>query len=497
MQTLNDNSRSSGGGKAVARQSMTTSQATLYESGDEESVPLHSTQQFPRTLSEMQDLVPRPPIRKESASTHSLSLYDLDPQDSLPKIPARQSSDRLINASLRRRAHRRFRENSSSGSSTLGPPTSVLVPHESEWSGVSTLMTFEEVGISQSNHGEMIDSGLPPRLEEEPQLSELSMDKEFAEKLPWDKIAIGVAVVPENEVSIDHLACSSEVMRSDDTMSYPSFHHHSSESYLTANNIRPTGEGSSNVVDSGHSQSSVPRSQHHQHHPCQDMPRRSNSERRLASNPPAHAALVRPSRSASVRSIDLDDVQQVATLLYPSQHEIRNIPTPSMPPNLNGGTLSWECHVPHALPAAGHPAMTVSTTTARNNNSCGQDSVVVDKNGAARSWATSTAPTTTSSQPRPVERIMIDVAPGVKYPLRGSRETWNAIEEGRVTVTTCMSCNIELQCLADAQLVACPDCTMLSPVDQASDNSDNTGRYGVGVGVKPSDILRWIQLNNT
>ena len=98
----------------------------------------------------------------------------------------------------------------------------------------------------------------------------------------------------------------------------------------------------------------------------------------------------------------------------------------------------------------------------------------------------------------PVGGVMIDVAPGVKFPLRGADETWKAIEEGRVTVTTCMSCNIELQCLDNAQLVACPDCTMLSPVDQASDNSSssvdyNNDRYGVGVGVKPSDIVRWIQ----
>ena len=93
---------------------------------------------------------------------------------------------------------------------------------------------------------------------------------------------------------------------------------------------------------------------------------------------------------------------------------------------------------------------------------------------------------------------MIQVAPGVKLPLRGSEETWKAIEEGRVTVTTCLFCNIELQCLDNAQLVACPDCTMLSAVDQAFTSSEDPdsnadGRYGVGVGVKPADVIRWVE----
>jgi hypothetical protein len=101
--------------------------------------------------------------------------------------------------------------------------------------------------------------------------------------------------------------------------------------------------------------------------------------------------------------------------------------------------------------------------------------------------------------------IMIDIAPGVKLPLRGRDETWSAIEEGNVTVTMCVCCNMDLNCIFDAQLVICPDCFMLSPVDQtelqgAADDSTTTTppmhRHGVGVGIKGEEILRWVMSNS-
>ena len=97
--------------------------------------------------------------------------------------------------------------------------------------------------------------------------------------------------------------------------------------------------------------------------------------------------------------------------------------------------------------------------------------------------------------------IMIDVAPGVKMPLRGSVETWSAVEEGNVTVTLCVCCNMDLNCIFDAQLVICPDCLCVSPVDQTEqDSATSTAslmhRHGVGVGIKAEEILRWVMSNS-
>lgn len=78
-------------------------------------------------------------------------------------------------------------------------------------------------------------------------------------------------------------------------------------------------------------------------------------------------------------------------------------------------------------------------------------------------------------------------------PLRGAKETWDAIGEGRITITNCLTCQMELNCLDDALMVICPDCTMISPVDQAGDGPEGNKGYGVGVGVKPEEVIKWLQ----
>lgn len=89
--------------------------------------------------------------------------------------------------------------------------------------------------------------------------------------------------------------------------------------------------------------------------------------------------------------------------------------------------------------------------------------------------------------------IQIDVGQGKKMPLRGAKETWAAIGDGRITITNCLTCQIELNCLDDALMVICPDCTMISPVDQAGDGPESSSNYGVGVGVKPEEVIKWLQ----
>ena len=50
------------------------------------------------------------------------------------------------------------------------------------------------------------------------------------------------------------------------------------------------------------------------------------------------------------------------------------------------------------------------------------------------------------------ETPMMEVSPGVVLPLRGSGETWEAIKEGRITVTTCAICSTDLHVIEDAKV---------------------------------------------
>lgn len=88
----------------------------------------------------------------------------------------------------------------------------------------------------------------------------------------------------------------------------------------------------------------------------------------------------------------------------------------------------------------------------------------------------------------------IEVAPGVSLVLIGATETWGAIMDGRVMCTKCIDCDTELTCVDYVQLVICPDCQEISPVDQSEDSSffsiDNEDDcQAVGMGFKQGDIM--------
>jgi hypothetical protein len=87
---------------------------------------------------------------------------------------------------------------------------------------------------------------------------------------------------------------------------------------------------------------------------------------------------------------------------------------------------------------------------------------------------------------------MIDVAPGVTLPLRRSAETWKAIMDGRVIVTPCFCCTQDLTCIEDAELLACSDCWVFSPIEQPNQQHGRRSS-GVCIGVRAEDIMEWIQ----
>jgi hypothetical protein len=90
---------------------------------------------------------------------------------------------------------------------------------------------------------------------------------------------------------------------------------------------------------------------------------------------------------------------------------------------------------------------------------------------------------------------LIEVSPGFNLPLVGSRETWKAIRDGRITITKCCSCQEDLTCIDDADLVVCCDCWVVSPVDQSIAGGTPNGTSStrrVGMGVKTDDMQEWI-----
>ena len=104
-----------------------------------------------------------------------------------------------------------------------------------------------------------------------------------------------------------------------------------------------------------------------------------------------------------------------------------------------------------------------------------------------------------SSSNTPVE---IEVAPGMCLPLRGSNETMMAVDCGRAVTVSCFMCETSLCCVQDCQLVLCPECRILSPVedhcpklyhslphlggwqDDEEDENEQVTRNGVGLGLK-------------
>eukprot|EP00538_Stauroneis_constricta_P002396 CAMPEP_0119570156 /NCGR_PEP_ID=MMETSP1352-20130426/43471_1 /TAXON_ID=265584 /ORGANISM="Stauroneis constricta, Strain CCMP1120" /LENGTH=489 /DNA_ID=CAMNT_0007619821 /DNA_START=252 /DNA_END=1721 /DNA_ORIENTATION=+ len=60
--------------------------------------------------------------------------------------------------------------------------------------------------------------------------------------------------------------------------------------------------------------------------------------------------------------------------------------------------------------------------------------------------------------------LTIEVTPGVYLPLRGSKETLEAVEWGFASRINCMGCSISLGCVPDCQVVICPECRFMSPM---------------------------------
>jgi hypothetical protein len=111
---------------------------------------------------------------------------------------------------------------------------------------------------------------------------------------------------------------------------------------------------------------------------------------------------------------------------------------------------------------------------------------------------------------------MVEIAPGVLAPLRGSRETWRAIQRDDYRPTTCVVCGCgsahdttTLFVIQDASYVLCPICRVVGPVDgDSDDNVSSAGGAssttsgggktgGVGLGFTHEDLVTWISSSSS
>ena len=102
---------------------------------------------------------------------------------------------------------------------------------------------------------------------------------------------------------------------------------------------------------------------------------------------------------------------------------------------------------------------------------------------------------------------IVEVAPGLIAQFVGTTDTtWEAILDGHVNVVPCTFCNVDLHCMDVLQLVVCPECKVVSPIQnndgrhhhhhhyqQQNQGQDGQHRPAVGVGFTTQTIVEWME----
>eukprot|EP00934_Nitzschia_sp_Nitz4_P002299 Nitzschia sp. Nitz4//scaffold30_size153850//146588//147205//NITZ4_002803-RA/size153850-processed-gene-0.28-mRNA-1//1//CDS//3329547339//2299//frame0 len=83
------------------------------------------------------------------------------------------------------------------------------------------------------------------------------------------------------------------------------------------------------------------------------------------------------------------------------------------------------------------------------------------------------------SHQQPTEMLTLEIAPGVHKPLRGSRETAEALDLGYIKTSSCFCCTVSVSYVADAAYFLCPTCRVISPAPSSEAHSE---LWGVGLG---------------
>lgn len=83
---------------------------------------------------------------------------------------------------------------------------------------------------------------------------------------------------------------------------------------------------------------------------------------------------------------------------------------------------------------------------------------------------------------------LVEISPGVHLPLRGAKETWEAVMSDFFVPCACIACSSTIFSIADAEYVLCPLCTVVSKIDE----SHYDGHGGsVGLGFSMENLAKW------
>ncbi|CAB9518728.1 expressed unknown protein [Seminavis robusta] len=88
------------------------------------------------------------------------------------------------------------------------------------------------------------------------------------------------------------------------------------------------------------------------------------------------------------------------------------------------------------------------------------------------------------------EAVMVDIAPGVQAPLRGTQETYKAVSKDYYANVSCFGCSMELCCIADVSYVVCPECKVISPLEGILFEGKETQRHGLGLGFSYESLFQ-------
>lgn len=78
--------------------------------------------------------------------------------------------------------------------------------------------------------------------------------------------------------------------------------------------------------------------------------------------------------------------------------------------------------------------------------------------------------------------VMVHIAPGIEEPLRGTKETYQAVAKDFHANVTCLGCSTELCCIADVLYIVCPGCKVISPLEGCLFEGKEIRRRGLGLG---------------
>lgn len=85
------------------------------------------------------------------------------------------------------------------------------------------------------------------------------------------------------------------------------------------------------------------------------------------------------------------------------------------------------------------------------------------------------------------QQMMIEIGPGALVRLRGAEETWDCIQRDFYLPTQCSFCELILCCIQDASYVLCPQCRVVSPIDDIMEEFDG----GAGIGFTFEQLHAW------